>query len=146
MAGITTRGQRAIAILLCAATAASGCASTSGARGVAVVPGADRQTAARDVLAEYVQSLSPGSPIRVGRAGGATVRGTLMKSTAQSVIIQPRTRIPEPPLEIALTDIVSVTPESTGGSSVAKMIGIAAATGAGAALGMLMILAAIYSD
>lgn len=146
MAGIKRTGLRAIAILLCAATAAGGCATTSGARGVAVVAGADRRAATHDVLAEYVRSLAPGSPIRIGRAGGATVRGTLMKATAQSVIIQPRTRIPEPPLEIAWTDIITVTPESTGRNGVGKAIAIGAAAGAGAALGLLMILAAIYAD
>ena len=109
MAGINRTTQRAIPILLCAVTAAGGCA-TSGPRGVAVAPGPDRQTATRDVLAEYVQSLAPGSPIRIGRSSGETVRGTLIKATAQSVFIQPRTRIPEPPLEIALTDIITVTP------------------------------------
>jgi hypothetical protein len=133
-----------VALLLCGVMTV-GCA-TSGARGVTVAPTAERQTAARDVLTEYVRTLAPGSRVRVGRASGSTISGTLMKTTDRSLVIQPRTRVPEPPLEIALAEVVSVTPESTGGTNVGKIIGIAAAAGAGAAVGLLMILAAIYAD
>jgi hypothetical protein len=113
---------------------------------VTVVQAADRQTAPAGVLADYVQTLAPGSPVRIGRTNGQTTRGTLMKATDRSLIIQPRTRVPEPPLEIPLADIVSVTPEAPGRTNVGKIIGIAAAAGAGAALGILLILAAIYGD
>lgn len=136
--------RRLVTVVLCAALAAGGCASTA-PRGVTVAPDANRQ-AARDVLAEYVQSLPAGSRLRVARSDGGSVRGTLMKVTDRSIVIQPRTRVPEPPLEIALADVVSVTPESSHGPHIGKVIGIAVAAGAGAALGILMILAAIYSD
>jgi hypothetical protein len=69
-----------------------------------------------------------------------------MKATDQSLIIQPRARIPEPPLEIALTDVIAVTPERTGGTSVGKAIGIGIAAGVGATLAFLAILAALYAD
>lgn len=137
--------RRILALLLCGAIATAGCA-TGGTRGVTVAPDADRQTARTDVLAEYIRSLPPGSPVRVGRSDGHAVRGTLMKATDRSIVLQPRTRVPEPPLEIPLADIVSVTPEAPGRTNVGKIIGIAAAAGAGAALGILMILAAIYAD
>jgi hypothetical protein len=137
--------RRAIAMLLVGAVGTAGCAA-SRARGVTVVQAADRQTAPAGVLADYVQTLAPGSPVRIGRTNGQTTRGTLMKATDRSLIIQPRTRVPEPPLEIPLADIVSVTPEAPGRTNVGKIIGIAAAAGAGAALGILLILAAIYGD
>ena len=137
--------RRAIAVLLCAAVGATGCATTGG-RGVSVAPGADRQAGTRDVLAEYVRSLAPGSPIKVGRTDGGSARGTLMKVTDQMLILQPRTRIPEPPVQIALNDVLSVTPDSTRGTSLGKAIGIGIAAGAGAALAVFMIIAAIYAD
>jgi hypothetical protein len=97
------------------------------------------------VLAEYVQRLPAGAAVRIARAGGRSVRGTLMKATAQSLIVQPRTRIPEPPIEIALADVISVTPD-TNGSGLGKAIGVGVAAGAGAALAVFLIIAAIYAD
>ena len=142
----TTSGitRRALAVALCTALGAAGCAPAA-QRGITVAPGTDRQ-AARDVLADYVQSLPVGSRVRVADTAGRTLRGTLMKATDRSILIQPRTRIPEPPMELALAGVVSVTPESSNGPNMGKVIGLAAAAGAGAALGVLMILAAIYSD
>lgn len=139
----TTR--HAIALVLCVAIAATGCAA-SGARGVTVAPGAHRQTANRAVLAEYVLRLPVGSAIRVQRVGGDSIRGTLMKATDQDLVIQPRTRVPEPPVEIALADVVAVTPDSNGGHNLAKAIGIGAAAGAGAALAVFFIIVALYAD
>lgn len=137
--------RKATAVLLCGAIAAAGCATSAG-RGVTVAPGADRQAARPDILADYVQTLPPGSQVRVGRTDGRTVRGTLMRATDRSLFVQPRTRVPEPPFEIPLAEIVSVTPEKPGRTNLGKVIGIAAAAGAGAALGLMMILAAIYAD
>jgi hypothetical protein len=77
---------------------------------------------------------------------GRTLRGTLMKATAASVIIQPRTRVPEPPVEVPLSDVLSVTPESQNGSNLGKAIGIGAAAGAGAALAVFFIIVAVFAD
>lgn len=132
--------RQTTAILACVMLAVSGCATT-GARGVTVVPTADRA-----VIAEYVQTLPAGSAIRVQRADGRSVRGTLMKATEQSLVIQPHVRVPEPPLEIPLAEVIAVTPETRGGTSLGKAIAIGAAVGAGATLAVLMIFAAIYSD
>lgn len=137
---MSTMSQRTTALLVCLTLAASGCATT-GARGVTLVPNADRA-----VIAEFVRGLPVGSAIHVQRTDGRSVRGTLMKATDQSLVIQPRTRIPEAPLEIPLADVLSVTPEKRGGTSLGKAIAIGAAVGAGATLAVLMIFAAIYSD
>jgi hypothetical protein len=138
----TTR--RAIILLMCAALTSPGCATT-GAVGSARRP---VRTAAADasVLLEYVQSLPPGSLVRVERANGRTLRGILMKATAGSLIVQPRTRIPEPPVEVALTEVLSVTPESPNGHNLVKAVALGAAAGAGAALTVFVILLTIYSD
>lgn len=137
---MSNMSRRTTALLVCLTLAASGCATT-GTRGITVVPTADRA-----VIAEYVRALPAGSAIQVQRTDGRSVRGTLMKATDQSLIIQPRARIPEPPLEIALTDVIAVTPERTGGTSVGKAIGIGIAAGVGATLAFLAILAALYAD
>lgn len=138
--------RQAIALALCAGLA-SGCASGGGPRlaaGPQTGNAPARSGADQTVLAEYVQKLPPGTKVRVDRASGRPVKGTLMKATAASVVVQPRTRVPEPPIEIPLTDVLAVTPEANNG--VAKAIGIGAAAGAAAALGTILILIAAFSD
>jgi len=137
--------HRLIAMVLCAAVGTAGCA-TRGARGVTVAPNAGQQEADIHVLAEYVQRLPAGSAIRIQHVSGGTLRGTLMKANDQMLVVQPRTRVPEPPVEIEFKDVLSVTPEPASNSNIGKVIGIGIAAGAGAALAVLMILAAIYSD
>ncbi len=139
--------RRTIALTLCAAVM-SGCATAGGARMAATQPPAQgttaRSAADHGVLAEYVQKLQPGTKVRVDRASGKTVKGTLMKASDVSIVIQPRTRVPEPPIEIPLTDVLAVTPEGSNG--VGKAIGIGVAAGAAAALGTILVLIAVFSD
>ena len=131
--------------LLCSAISAEGCATSRGLTSAQVRP---RQGGTTDnaVLAEYVQRLPPGTALRVERARGPAVRGTLIKATAQSVIVQPRTRVPEPAVEVALSEVLSVIPYSPTGPNIAKAVAIGAAAGAGAALAVFFIIAAVYSD
>lgn len=138
--------QRAMVVVVCAALVVPGCASAGGPHRGQGAASAERQMADTGVLAEYVQKLPPGTAIRVERAGGRTVRGTLMKASNQSVVVQPRTRIPEAAVEIAFSDVLRVTPESSNGNNLGKAIGIGAAAGASAALGVLLIIAAIFAD
>jgi hypothetical protein len=132
--------------MLLAAALASGCATTGGSR-LAVTPPAQNGAPAKGeqaVLAEYVQRLPAGMRVRVDRTGGEVVKGTLMKASDAGIVVQRRTRVPEPPLEIPMADVLAVTPESSNG--IAKAIGIGAAAGAAAALGTILILVAAFSD
>lgn len=135
-----------IALTVCAALV-SGCATAGGAR-MAYAPqaqaGAPRSAADQALLAEYAQKLQPGTKVRVDRMNGKPVKGTLMKASDTAVVIQPRTRLPEPPIEIPLAEVLAVTPEKSNG--VGKAIGIGAAAGAAAALGTILILIAAFSD
>jgi hypothetical protein len=138
--------RRLIALTLAAAMA-SGCATAGGAR--MTVASQAQAAAARSagnqaLLAEYVQKLPPGTKVRVDRTSGKPVKGTLMKASDTAVVVQARTRVPEPPIEIPLADVLAVTPEGSNG--VAKAIGIGAAAGAAAALGVILILIAAFSD
>jgi hypothetical protein len=140
--------KQTIALTLCAALL-TGCATAGGTRVARMAqPPAAAQRSAPDpaVMAEYVQKLPPGTRVRVDRASGPVIRGTLMKASADGIIVQPRTRIPEPPVEISLKDIVAVTPEAANGSNVGKAIGIGAAAGAAAALGVILILILAFGD
>jgi hypothetical protein len=74
------------------------------------------------------------------------LRGTLMKATADAIVVQPRTRLPEPPIEIPLAEVLTVTPESGNGGSIGKAIAAGVAAGAGAALVTFFVLLSIFSD
>lgn len=137
--------HRAMATLVCAGLAFPGCAARGGG-GVVLAPAHVQTGADPHVLAEYAQRLPPGTQVRVGRRTGRVLRGTLVKATDSSIVIQPRTRVPEPPVDIPLAAVVSIVPETPGRTNVGKVVAIAAAAGAGATLGVLLLLAAILSD
>jgi hypothetical protein len=130
--------KRLIAGAMCVTLGAPACA---GAARMQVTPVASDGR----VLAEFVQKLPPGAAIRVDRTGGTTLRGTLMKASDQSMVVQPRTRIPEPAVEIPFSEVLRVTPDAQNGSSLGKAVGIGVAAGAGAALSVFMIIAAIFA-
>ena len=135
------RWRRTAALLLAASVFASSCA-TAGGR----LDGVAASAAGHPAIADFVQKLPLGTQVQIDRRQGRSVRGTLLKATAASVTVQPRTRIPEPPVDIAMTEIVRVQPETANGRSVGKAVGIGAAAGGGAALGVLLILLAIFAD
>ena len=132
--------RQTIALALCAALAGTGCASASGPRiAQDSTPAIDRA-----VLADYVERIPAGSRIRVERTTGGTVRGTLLKSGPDSLTMQRNTRVPETPIDVPFATITRVTLDT--GSSTGKTVGIAVATGVGATFGVLLLLAAIFSD
>ena len=132
-----------IAIALCAALAAPGCATgRSGPR----VPAAPPTTpAAASWVKGYAAAIPIGSPVRVSRFDEPTIRGALVDVTDSAILVQRRTRVPEPPLTVPMQRLRSIEIERPSGN-IAKSIIIGAAAGAGAALGLLAILATVYSD
>ena len=96
-------------------------------------------------MAEYVQKIPAGSKVRVERASGGTLRGTLMKAGPDSITVQRNTRIPEAPVQIPLESITRLTLDQPT-SSVGKHIAIGVASGVGATFGVLFLLAAIWAD
>jgi hypothetical protein len=146
MGGIMADFQtRATALIVSIAISATGaCASTGGARVATVAP--DGAGASRAVLTEFVQKLPAGAAIRVDRASGRSVRGTLLKATPQSLFVQPRTRLPEAMVQIPMADVLSVTPETRGGGHIGRAIGAGAAAGAGAALAVFLVIVAAFND
>jgi hypothetical protein len=137
--------NQAVAVVMCVATATSGCATT-GAMRRASAPSVAQGSAGRAVLVEYVQRLPPGAAVRIDRAKGRSLRGTLMNATDQSLFIQPRTRIPEGVVEIPMDNVVGVTPVPEGGNNLGRAIGAGAAAGAGATLAIFLILLAAFND
>lgn len=133
--------KHALALTLCASVITSGCASASGGRLPTPMPSiADTST-----MAEYVQRIPAGSRVRVERTNGASMRATLMKATAQSIVVQRSTRLPEAPVEIPVRELARVTLDQ-GGTSTAKAVGIGIASGVGAFFGILALAFAAWED
>jgi hypothetical protein len=139
--------RRVIAMGVVLAMLTTGCASAGGPRRTTTVattmvqPGVVGTAA----MADYVQHLPAGSRVRVERTDGTAVRGMLMKASADVVVVQKNTRVPEPPIEVPLGQLARVTVEN-GGSSTGKAIAIGIASGVGAFFGALAILAATWGD
>ncbi len=135
------RCRRVSAFLLSCTLLASGCATGGGSLDTAAPPAGGHAA-----IVEFVQKLPLGTQVQIDRVHGRAVRGTLLKVSADAVTVQRRTRLPEPPVEIRMADVVRVQPEVTGGRSIGKAIGVGAAAGGGAALGMFLLLLALFSD
>lgn len=139
--------RRTVALVLSMTLATAGCAARAQGPRVSTPPTgqAPIHTTDPDLMASYVRQLAPGSRVRVTLADGRVVHGTLMKADADPIVVQRRTRIPEPPLQIPIRDLQAVELESKNGSP-ARAIAVGAAAGAASALGVLLILAAIFAD
>ena len=133
------RQTTAFVLVIC--LAASGCAS---APMHAQIAQPQRSGPAPDRLAEYVQRLPVGSRVRIERTTGRTIHGTLIAADSGVVVVQRATRIPEPPLSVPLGDVARIEVEER--SNLARAIIIGTAAGAGAALGVFLLLAAALGD
>jgi len=111
---------------------------------MSTAPVAGLQPADPTLIAAYVAQLPVGSRVRVGMTGGDRISGTLMKRDDREIVIQPRTRIPEPPRQIALDRVVSVELETANGN-VGKALGAGFAGGVLGTLSVFLVLAALFS-
>jgi hypothetical protein len=136
--------KRGVAVALCGALISSGCATTRVVQ-VSPAPSGDR-LADRALMAEYVQKLQTGATVKVERTHRRTTRGVLMKATDQAIFVQPRTRLPEPAIEIPLDEVLAVTLESKNGNSIGRSIATGAAAGAAVILTMILVSLAVFSD
>ena len=136
--------RQLVAMLVIVAIAAPGCVASQGPRvqtaPVVPVSGADHQ-----VLADFAGRLELGAKVKVVVTGNKTVHGTLVKRTDEAIVLQLRTRVPEPLVQIRYADLLAIEPEVRSNTN-ARAIAIGVAVGVGAAVGTLFILAAIFSD
>ena len=138
--------KRMLAIVLCVSLSTSACASAGGARYSMQTspPAASTSIVDPAVMAEFVQRIPAGSRVRVERVNGNSLRGTILKSTPQALVLQRNTRVPEPPVEIPYGAVARVTLDEGRGSSAAKAIAIGVGSGVATFLGILAIFAASW--
>ncbi len=140
--------KRMLAIVLCVSLGTSACASAGGPRYVTAPAPAASQSGSPvvdpAVMSEFVQRIPAGSRVKVERAKGDTIRGTILKTTPDALVVQRNTRVPETPVEVPYSTIARVTLEDGRGSSVAKAVGIGVASGVGSCFAILAIFAASW--
>ena len=124
----------AVTLLLCCALL-TGCATNR-------MPVTQPAPGGNAAVIAYVRQLPLGTHVRVDRASERTVKGTLLKVGEQTLIVQPRTRVAVPPVEVPLSEVTRVTVDTGNGNSLAKSIGVGLAAGAGAAAAVILILIA----
>ena len=140
---------RLLAIGVAAALTAN-CASAPRAATAYVAEPFELSTKPQDpaaLVAVYVKALPAGTKIKITTADGETLKATLMAVQDESIIVRPRTRIPEPALTIPLQRIASVdVQQPNGGVGRAIAIGAGVGAGAGAAIGVFLAIAVLLSD
>jgi hypothetical protein len=141
--------RNAIAALLCVTVLTSGCATTRYSLPAPALAPAASVTAAqaavdRSAVAAFARQLPIGSRIRVSLGIRRTIRGTLINATDRSIVVQPRTRILEPAIEVPLDQIAGIEVETPG--NIGKAIAIGVGTGAATALGVFLLILTVVID
>ena len=139
--------RTSLSLLLAVTLAVPGCATTRASRipTTTSTPMQQQSNADPKVMADYVRQLKVGSRVRLARTNGDEIRGILMKNDGDPLVVQRRTRIPEAPLEVPLREVLAVELETKNGNP-ARTVAIGAVAAVSATLGVLLILAAIFSD
>jgi hypothetical protein len=137
--------RRFFAVALSIALVAPGCATMRSGPSAQVSAVLQTSPNGRQVVADYARTLSAGTRVRLTTVDRVSVRGTLLKSTDTALFVQPRGRVAEPIVEIALDRLASIERDKEG-SNIGRAVAIGAAAGAGAALGVFYLLVLAYTD
>ena len=136
--------RQALVIVLCGTLVAPGCASASYRLATPATPASGRSVDARQadpaVIGAFARQLPAGARVRI-RADGRTIRGTFMAVRDDHIVVQPRTRIMEPAIEIPVGRVIGIEVEQPNGVGKAIIAGVA--TGAATALGVFLLIVAI---
>lgn len=112
------------------------CAS-AGSMPVQTLPAAERAPA----MLAAAEKIPIGSRVSLGLADGRRFKGVLLAVDEAHVVVQQRTRLPEPPLRLDPQSVVYLELDAPR-AGLGKMIAIGAAIGAGVTLAFLAMLAA----
>src|SRR5688572_10997206 len=108
-------------------------------------PPALAQTPAQgDVWRAFAERIDVGTRIRVRMRDGQRVTATLVQTSPEGLLLQPRTRLPVPVQRVAYDDIASIERDDARGIGAGKAVAIGVASGVGAFLGVLLIMIAAF--
>jgi hypothetical protein len=121
--------MKAIALVAMLATLASSSASA-------------QATLEPDTWRVFAQQVDVGTRLEIRLDDGHRIVATLIQAGPDSLVVQPRTRVPVPLQRITYDRIASIERNPSGGVGAGKAIAIGVASGVGAFLGTLLILIA----
>ena len=101
---------------------------------------------APDVWRDFAQRIDPGTTLKLRLTSGQRFKATLLQVSDVALILQPKTRIPVPPQQVAFADIESMEIDTTKGVGVGKAIAVGVASAAGAFLGLMVLAFAVWGD
>jgi hypothetical protein len=136
---------RVLSVVLSIMLAGSGCAANIANQRRPIALGNQAPAIDAMLMSDYLRQLPIGSRLRVTLASGKVIRGTLMKHDGDPIVVQRRTRVPEPPTEIRVADIAAAELDGSNGS-LPRHLAVGAAAAAGVTIGVLLVLAAIFAD
>jgi hypothetical protein len=137
--------KRITVLALCLGLALPGCVTAGPRRTQTGTMLTTSMPQERAVLSDYARQLPIGTRVRAVATDNRRVRGTLVKRTESAILIQPRARVAEPFVEIPFDQLVSLEQEVPS-SGTGKAVAAGMAAGAGAALGVILLLIAIWGD
>jgi hypothetical protein len=94
----------------------------------------------------FAEHLDAGAPLKVRLRDGRRLKATFIGAGTGEIVLQPKTRVPVPVQAVPYDDIVSLERDTPAVSNVGKAIVIGTASGAGAFLGLLLLLFAAGFD
>lgn len=140
--------RQLLAVVLCVTMVAPGCASTTYRLSApSTMAGQSRdgqQVADASVIAAFVKQLPAASRVRIRLTERRTIRGTFMGVTDGQMVVQPRTRIMEPAIEVPISQVTGIEVEQP--NNVGRAIAVGVATGAATALGVFLLILGIAID
>lgn len=94
-------------------------------------------------MKQLAAAIPAGSRVKLETTAGRKLTGTLVVATDAGIILKRESRVPEPAVTIAYTDLARLHREAKSGFSVGKAIGVGLAAGAGAILTLFAIMVSI---
>jgi len=101
-----------------------------------------RQVPQPDVWRTFAQQIDVGTRIIIRLHGGERVAATLIHADAESMLVQPRTRVAVPAQRVPYGRITSIERDHGRGVGVGKAVAIGVGSGVGAFFGIMLILMA----
>jgi hypothetical protein len=129
--------MRLVALALIASLALPACSARAPVR---TAPAHDA-----DLWRRFARDLPAGSPIDIHTTSNGRMAGTLIAVDDTALVLDPATRIREPLRRIAFDGIDRITLRSQG-LTLGKAAAVGAGVGAGAFMGLMLLVFAIWED
>ena len=110
------------------------------------LPGGAAAQVPDNVWRTVATRIDVGTEINVRLRSGQRFRATLVQARDESLLLQPRTRVPVPVQEVSYSDILTLERRTKGGIGAGKAAAIGVAAGVGGFLAILAIMVAAVGD